>query len=296
MNGNFSFTSDFPGLGVLPGRLIVRRFSGAPDPGEWLGAGFLRKETSAFDNIDFRSERHVLVWVLRGTGVYRDGRGTFPLESGMFFQRLPGRIHSSLADPGSGYIEFYLSMGPKLCRALGGIGVLPNETPAVQAAAVTSARCEAAWRYLNHLRSAGEFALPELAGELIALTGNFRHPAGSDGRSGEYARIIELACAALAADWRKPPDLRIFCRRHGLGYENFRKLFRKQTGRSPGRYRLFRRLELADCLLLEEKLSISAIAFRLGYGSVYDFSAQFKKHRGVSPRRFRKSGAEKSGI
>ena len=69
----------------------------------------------------------------------------------------------------------------------------------------------------------------------------------------------------------------------GMGYENFRKSFRRWTGLSPQDYRIQRRLNQADALLLHTRLSIKEIAERLGYSDITAFSRQYRKFRRVPP-------------
>ena len=54
-------------------------------------------------------------FVLRGAGRYTDWEGqNYPLAPGTFFQRLPGKPHSTWIDPKSDYAEFYLTIDPAL--------------------------------------------------------------------------------------------------------------------------------------------------------------------------------------
>lgn len=68
-----------------------------------------------------------------------------------------------------------------------------------------------------------------------------------------------------------------------MSYENFRRRFRRVAGISPNSYRIRRRLEQADALLLHTSLSIKEIAGRLGYSDQSCFTRQYKKYIGRSP-------------
>src|SRR6185295_15009211 len=80
------------------------------------------------------------------------------------------------------------------------------------------------------------------------------------------------------------PDV---AKRVQMGYGAFRKRFAQQAGTSPREYRIRRRIERAMALLTRERLLIKETAARLGYPDEYAFSAQFKKHTGLSPSAFR---------
>ena len=64
--------------------------------------------------------------------------------------------------------------------------------------------------------------------------------------------------------------------------------FRKSTGISLMQYVIKTRINYAAKLLLENKKSITEIAFICGFNSATHFSNTFKKHTGVSPRAYRK--------
>lgn len=68
----------------------------------------------------------------------------------------------------------------------------------------------------------------------------------------------------------------------GYGYENFRKIFKAETGMSPLQYRLDIKFHYAQ-RLLTEGMSVKETAAAVGYSDPYIFSKQFKKYIGQSP-------------
>ncbi|APX92843.1 hypothetical protein BWR19_07820 [Halomonas sp. 1513] len=74
-----------------------------------------------------------------------------------------------------------------------------------------------------------------------------------------------------------------------LGYSesHLRRLFTRQFGQSPGRYRDLLRLERAAVLLARTRLPIIEIAIQCGYSSHPIFTRAFHHKHGVSPRTFR---------
>ena len=73
----------------------------------------------------------------------------------------------------------------------------------------------------------------------------------------------------------------------GMTYENFRKQFAREFGKSPQQYRIEHRVGQAKHLLLETDISIESLAQELGYNDVFCFSRQFKTVCGMAPTRFR---------
>lgn len=72
----------------------------------------------------------------------------------------------------------------------------------------------------------------------------------------------------------------------GLSTVYFRRLFTEVTGVSPMVYARRLRIEKAKQLLRSDYGTLTDLALSLGYGSLYDFSRDFKKHTGVAPSHY----------
>ena len=73
----------------------------------------------------------------------------------------------------------------------------------------------------------------------------------------------------------------------GLGYTWFRRNFKQYAGVSPGQYLLQQKHLRAKELLINSRLSISEIGFKLGFENMSQFSTFFKKFEGISPSSYR---------
>ncbi len=73
------------------------------------------------------------------------------------------------------------------------------------------------------------------------------------------------------------------------GYSKFHycRLFKQQTGRSPWQYITERKLERGCELLLNTRLSVKEIAFRLGFNTPDYFARLFARYIGVKPSEYR---------
>lgn len=78
----------------------------------------------------------------------------------------------------------------------------------------------------------------------------------------------------------------------GLGETRFRKLFKEQTGKSPGEYLRDMRMNLAARRLLLSAESVNDIAYSVGYEDANFFIRVFKKYFGVTPNQYRKISKE----
>lgn len=71
-------------------------------------------------------------------------------------------------------------------------------------------------------------------------------------------------------------------------YTYLSKIFTKTTSQSISEYYRQRRLEVARALIHEGTLTLSEIAEKLQYSSIYSFSKAFKNQYGLSPRDYKK--------
>ena len=76
-------------------------------------------------------------------------------------------------------------------------------------------------------------------------------------------------------------------------YSYISRLFSEVEGITIEQYIITQKIEKVKELLLYDQLSLSQIAFQLGYSSTAHLSAQFKKLTGLTPSAFRQMGAHK---
>lgn len=73
----------------------------------------------------------------------------------------------------------------------------------------------------------------------------------------------------------------------GVSRTHFSQYFTKLKGISPSRYIEKLRIQEAKQLLHKKQLSITEIAYSVGYHDLYSFSRAFKRHTGWTPSEFR---------
>ena len=78
-----------------------------------------------------------------------------------------------------------------------------------------------------------------------------------------------------------------------LDYPYLSHLFSSIEGITIEKYFIAQKIERAKELLVYDELSLSEIAFKLGYSSVQHLSNQFKKLTGLTPSHFKQVGAER---
>jgi len=73
----------------------------------------------------------------------------------------------------------------------------------------------------------------------------------------------------------------------GFSYAHACRSFGKKFGISPVKYRNVQRLERAKALLQNSRLTVSEVAYAVGFQDVGYFGRKFRQHNGISPNQYR---------
>lgn len=260
---------------ALPSSSWAFRLLGGSDDGT-LSCGFLTKGRG----VDSRASRRPsfsAVVCLRGAGLY-DGR--HPIAPGDLFFRFAGMAHD-LEITAAPWHECWISLGAPVERLFTATGLVDHSIP-VRRAAVDGAWLAELAAGIAPLERAADADLPHHLVRLQGLLASLLRPA----REGGFD--FDRACRLLAAP---EPPLAEIARRCGLGYDHFRREFRRRSGLAPGAYRARRLLERARRELLATDAPVQDIAAGLGYANPFAFSAAFRRATGFSPRAWRKAAA-----
>jgi AraC-like DNA-binding protein len=99
---------------------------------------------------------------------------------------------------------------------------------------------------------------------------------------------IELAKKLIEENFTKRYTQKILCKLTGLNQYKFKKAFKILVGVSARQYQVQVKIERAKIILLETDDYIWEIALSLGYEHAQNFSMQFKRRVGSSPKKWRK--------
>ncbi|MFW5870422.1 MAG: helix-turn-helix domain-containing protein, partial [Candidatus Sumerlaeota bacterium] len=104
-------------------------------------------------------------------------------------------------------------------------------------------------------------------------------------------RLLQIAQAIghLEANYAAPINLESLARMAHMSVRNFQRVFHDCVGDSPIRYLIRTRVLKAAEQLRQSGLSISEIAFRVGFDDNNYFARQFRQVMGCSPKAYRKS-------
>jgi len=176
----------------------------------------------------------------------------------------------------------------ELVLQMDALGHAPERHPrAIDVAPIDQRFSDAALRLLNTLRSPVEARIlgPQIVREIvyIVLGGplgvNLRALAAPDSHFGQISRVIQR----LHADCARPVEVSALAREAGMAVSTFHTHFKSLTAAAPLQYIKNVRLHRARLLMLEEGLSASQAAFRVGYESASQFSREFKRLFGQPP-------------
>lgn len=225
--------------------------------------------------------QYALVYISEGGGVFTQGDGhEWPVRAGDAFQRFPEQQHTIRLGP---VAQTHFVAVPAEVFAMMRLMGLPSVREPVLHVGTDHDFVPRHQRLIANLRDASHQRLIATLTHMQQFIIDMHLHALSLEESG--GEMIEQACLMLASDFDRPLSMPAVAEELGVGYSTFRRRFRERIGMPPGDYRVRRRIERAQEMLLSGD-SATAVANALGYTDLYAFSAQFKKITGLSPRQF----------
>lgn len=263
---------------------VFRTLGKDPIEGE-LGCGFIAKRFPHGHSNPIVFRKYGALLVIQGSGQYRDEEGIdLPIYPGAFVQRLPGKVHYTPVDPDKLWIECFVTFGTGFYNSLVKLGCLDPDRPVLYPG-ITRALVSRFRDIRTRLEAAHSHELPRILLDIQALLFQIVEMDQQD--TEPSWQLVGEACRLLEKDLEKRRHVAELVESLGLGYESFRKHFRKHMGVSPNEYRVRCRIDRARTFLLQPRQSIKEIAFDLGYADSFTFSRQFKRVTGLSPTEFR---------
>ncbi|MGO1055404.1 helix-turn-helix domain-containing protein [Crossiella sp. CA198] len=107
------------------------------------------------------------------------------------------------------------------------------------------------------------------------------------GRDVPLARHLLRARDLIDSSYAEPLDIPALARAAMVSQAHFSRTFKHAFGETPHRYLLTRRLERAQALLRNRKLTVTQVCLAVGFTSLGSFSTQFRRFVGESPSSYR---------
>ena len=101
---------------------------------------------------------------------------------------------------------------------------------------------------------------------------------------GRQFQPIRQAINWLEKHFAEPLDVDQLAKQVGMSHTNFFRRFKEMTGFSPLQYQKSLRLIEASQLLKQANAKVTNVAFQVGYESAAQFSREYKRYFGVSPK------------
>jgi len=125
------------------------------------------------------------------------------------------------------------------------------------------------------------------AGRFVeVVSGRSRKPVSNTAR--DRRRAVETALW-IDANSHRQIDLEDAASEAGISPFHFLRLFSSVLGVTPHQYLVRSRLRHAARLLADDNISVTDIAYDVGFGDLSNFVRTFHRAAGVSPRRFREA-------
>ena len=253
-----------------------------------FGFLFLNKKGKECKENNNVYKHYGVVLVLSGHAVQIDYEGNkTEVYQGCLIQRIPEKRQTLYIQPDDNWLEFFICISKNIYDALVAMDLLDrNQTilyPGISHALYEE--CNEFWNLMKNTHPAEiNMLLPE-ALKIILMLHELHKQNGTSSKEWE---IIHKACLILSNLTSYDCSIQELAKDLGIGYEKFRKLFKIQTGQSPGKYVMQKRMDYAKALLIEKNKSIKEIGLDLGFSDAYAFSKQFRNVVGISPSNFRR--------
>ncbi|OQA78349.1 MAG: transcriptional activator FtrA [Lentisphaerae bacterium ADurb.Bin242] len=266
-------------------------------PEEKLSGGFYDQNYLVLNTLARKFDEYfALTYLLEGNAEYTDYLGRqFKAVPGVILIRHAGtgyqlRMHP---DERKHWLEFSTALPESFYRSLRAVGILrPDKT--FLNPGVSDHLLNLAGQYVSNLYACDTPAGLASAYAVILefLSAAMRLSDEREGTAGPVnAEMLHRARELLSTCPDKPLNLRDAAGKLGIGYESFRKLFTAACGVSPHRYRILKKMDAADSLLLHTRLSVKQIASMLGYSAASSFTRQYTALRKRPPGSLRRSAS-----
>lgn len=253
-----------------------------------FGCGFLNKKGKECKENNNIYKHYGVVLILSGHAVQIDYEGNkTEVCPGCLIQRIPEKRQTLYIQPDGNWLEFFICISKNMYDALVAMDLLDrNQTilyPGISHALYEE--CNEFWNLMKNTHPAEiNMLLPEALKIILMLHELHKQ----NGTSSKDREIIHKACLILSNLTSYDCSIQELAKDLGIGYEKFRKLFKLQTGLSPGNYVMQKRMDYAKAQLIEKNKSIKEIGLELGFSDAYAFSKQFRNVVGLSPSNFRR--------
>lgn len=229
-----------------------------------------------------------MVYICEGGGFFEsESMPRKRIEAGTIILLFPGERHSYAPSEESGWSEYWIGFRGRIAERVVSAGFFTRSNALLNVGISNSLMS----LYQDAIRLAERESIgcqQILAGIAVHMLGIASYKNRNFGNGPSRAEEIINDARQIMRE-RVHHSLRVedVAETLGVGYSWFRQTFKRVTGVSPAQYISRLLISRAKEILVSERMTISEIAYLLGFESVGQFSTLFRKIEGVTPRQFR---------
>lgn len=234
-------------------------------------------------------KEYQLLFICQGEGVFEaSGMPPQVVEAGTVILLYPGVWHRYKPQENTGWEEYWVGFSGAYARHLLEQECFNPQKPLIKVA--LHAELMAIFKRLFEVVEVREVSYQKLASFILLQLLGMVYTAvlSSNQHVSRKEKIIDSIRKEMDEQWQQVVDFEALASRHNVGYVWFRKAFKEVTDTSPNQYHLMLKLRMAKQMILETHLTLSEIAFRCGFESVFYFSRIFKSKMKINPSDLRK--------
>lgn len=227
-------------------------------------------------------EFYLIHIVVSGKGWFSHRGQTMQLKAGDCFVIRPMEVTTYGVDDSDPWEYFWVSFSGESAAGLADY-VLPAGMDVVHCEPGVLESVKSMFRAVEDDESIGTL---DIVSKLYAFLSELKKSASPD--QNKKVDIVGYAVRYLENNYFRKINISVLASELGLTRAHFTSIFTKKTGQSPYDYLLSVRMERAAQLLTNMSLSVSEVAYSVGFSGIERFSEIFKKRYGDSPSAYRR--------
>lgn len=234
-----------------------------------------------------------ILLICGGTGRYLVGETFYNVEAGDVLVYNSGVVHDEFSNEEDAVSSYCMAVTGLRLPGLRENALIPDGAPPLfrvgnEEAGDLRLLFDMMYRCLLEDRAGCEILchhlMLALLGRIFQLTGDA--PRRPPPAAGALRRQVQ---EYIDAHFREPLTLQDIGKALHVSPYYLSHVFKEDSGYSPMQYLLRRRIGEAQNLLISTELPMARIAEEVGFETQNYFNAQFSKHTGISPRKYRES-------
>lgn len=230
--------------------------------------------------------------ILSGSGYYTTGGVSRRLTAGDTFILYPGVELQYQADGKEPWEYAWAGfMGADAASIIRNTG-FGKETPYILKGKIPENKIREGLERIYRKKGNTYEAAVAMTGELYSLLALFMHYSDRGEQEKDVQlTYVEKAQSYIGTNYSYPITVEDVAAYVGISRSHLFRAFQSYMGKSPKEYLTEYRTQQACHLLKETDLSVSAIAYSVGFANNLYFSKAFKKQKGIGPSEYRKTRA-----